>query len=136
MNPGLASRLLAFGMFLMTLQSAHGQADLLIYTDKLVNGFQNWSWAANNTANASPVHSGSNSASVSANYGEAFSTYHPEFDATIYSNLVFWAHGGPGGGQVLQIYAEYEGGFGPTVPLSALPANNWQQFVVSLADLG
>ena len=34
------------------------QANLPIYTDALVNGFQNWSWATVNLQNFSPAHSG------------------------------------------------------------------------------
>src|SRR5262245_8829183 len=79
-----------------------GQANLPVYTDRLVNGFQNWSWAANNINNHSPVHSGSSSISVSANYWEALSLHQQDFDATIYADLTFWVHGGTDGGQVLQ----------------------------------
>ncbi len=40
---------------------ARGQAPLPIYTDHLVNGFQDWSWGTHNLANTAPVHSGSDS---------------------------------------------------------------------------
>jgi len=50
----------AFGVVL----SAIAQTPLQIYTDNLVNGFQDWSWATRNMANTSPVHSGSASISV------------------------------------------------------------------------
>jgi hypothetical protein len=56
----------------MWVDSASAQAPLPIYTDNLVNGFQDWSWAAHNLANTgSFVHSGADSISVSATDWEA-----------------------------------------------------------------
>jgi hypothetical protein len=128
---------LVAGLVLFTwARPGFAQADLLIYTDRLNNGFRNWSWASNNTDNASPVHSGTRSASVSANYWEAFSVFHPDYDATLYSNLVFWANGGASSGQILQLIVEFNGGSSSPIQLTALPANSWQQFVYSLNDLG
>src|SRR5205814_1607824 len=59
---------LVFGwLFLFgTVATLRAQSPLLIYTDHLVNGFADWSWATRNLASTSPVHSGSNSVSVSA----------------------------------------------------------------------
>ena len=51
---------------LLAPRSTFAQAALPIYTDHLVNGFQDWSWATHNLANASPVHSGT--ASISQMY--------------------------------------------------------------------
>lgn len=118
-------------------QSA-AQAPLPLYTDKLVNAFQDWSWGTRNLANTSPTVSNVNY-SVSLNgtaWNVALSLYHPDFNATIYSNLVFWANGGTNGGQVLQVYVNYGTNTGPTVRLAALPANSWAQYTVSLSSLG
>src|SRR5438093_2705251 len=112
------------------------QANLPIYTDHRVNGFDDWSWGPRNFANSSPVHSGGYSISSSSIYWDALSFHHPDFNATIYSNLVFWAHGGTTGGQKVQIYAEYGTNTAPVYPLSALAANTWQQFVIPLSTLG
>ena len=38
-----------------------GQAPMDVYTDHLVNGFQDWSWGARDLANPAPVHSGTRS---------------------------------------------------------------------------
>ena len=40
------------------------RADQIIYDDALENGWVNWGWATLNYANTSPVHSGSDSISV------------------------------------------------------------------------
>ena len=123
-------------LLLGAVRAAHGQSPLLIYTDHLVNGFQDWSWASRNLNNTSPVHSGSNSISVSASAGQALSFWHQDLNGAAYTNLTFWASGGASGGQKLQIYVQYGSSSGPTVQLAALPANTWQFFQVSLAKLG
>ena len=117
--------------------TASAQDNLPIYTDNLVNGFQDWGWGVRNLANTSPVHSGSNS--ISANFvawNGALSFEHPDFDGTTYSNLSFWANGGTGGGQILRAYVQYGTNTGPFYVLSALPANTWQQFVIPFSSLG
>src|SRR5579872_4977600 len=88
--------------FLVMDRCAQGQANLPIFTDKLVNGFQDWSWAADNRANTSPVHSGSQSISVTSQFWQALSFYHADFDTTPYASLSFWINGGAGG-QVIQV---------------------------------
>ena len=114
---------------------ALAQTDLPIYTDRLVNSFQDWSWAPRNLTNAAPVHSGSASISVAATNWQAFSVYHPDLDTTPYTNLTFWAHGGTGGGQRLQVYARLGTNDAPAVSLAAL-TNGWQSFTLPLTALG
>ena len=46
---------------LLALVAQLGFADQSIYADALLNGWENWSWAATNLAAASPVHGGSKS---------------------------------------------------------------------------
>ena len=120
----------------MFAAEARGQAPLPLYTDHLVNGFQDWSWAERNLENTAPVHSGSNSISVSAAAWQALSFEHPDFDARLYASLVFWAHGGAHGGQVLQVSVQYGNINGPGYELPALAANTWKQCVIPLGTLG
>ena len=123
-------------LFLVSGPESRGQAPLPLYTDHLVNGFQDWSWAPHNLYNTSPVHSGSNSISVSATAWEALSFEQTDFDATLYSSLVFWGHGGSGGGQVLQVSAVFGTSTGPGYTLPALAANTWKECVIPLSALG
>lgn len=117
--------------------AARAQSPLLIYTDRLVNGFQDWSWAARNLNNPAPTHTGSNSISVTATVWQAASFYHSDFDTSTYEAFDFWAHGGSAGGQRLQVYAETNGGAAAAYPLpGALPANTWQRFTIPLTTLG
>jgi len=46
--------------------AARAQVDQTAYTDALVNGWQNWSWATVNLSNTTPVQSGTDSIAVSA----------------------------------------------------------------------
>jgi hypothetical protein len=135
--------------------NAGAQANLPVYTDHLVNGFQNWSWAkvnmANtlpsvtmtnrsakvNMANTSPVHSGS--ASIGVTDGPNFQALyleHPVFNTTPYIALDFWINGGSGGGQRLQIGGLLGGTNQIDYPLPALEANTWQHVTIPLSSLG
>jgi alpha-L-arabinofuranosidase len=130
------SVLLGGTVLLMPAACGLAQSPLVIYSDRLVNGFQDWSWASRSFTNTSPVHTGSDSISVTAAAWEALSFWHPDLNAQAYTNLTFWANGGTAGGQVLQVSAEFGTNSPPAVPLAKLSANSWQQFQVSLSKLG
>jgi hypothetical protein len=119
--------------FLMVPRPALAQSAQIIYDDALENGWQidPWDSVTINTGNTSPVHSGSDSISVSAsNYGALYLA-HAAFNTSAYSNLTFWINGGTGGGQLLQAQALVNGNEQTAVLLSALPANSWQQISLS-----
>jgi len=111
------------------------EADQIIYTDSLQNGWQNWSWATVNLANTSPIHSGSKSISVTAASWQALYLAVPAMDVSGYTNLTFWINGGSGG-QSLQIQAEINGNAQTAIPLGPLPTNQWKQVNCSLSALG
>jgi len=118
------------------------QSVLPVYTDSLVNGFQDWGWATHNYANASPVHSGTRSISVTINAAwVGLQVYHPDMDSSLYSSLRFWMHGGSSGGQRLKAYGLLHVGSSANVAQSSfvlptLTANTWQQFTIPLSALG
>ena len=116
--------------------NASAQSAFSIYYDSLTNAFQDWSWAPRDLNNASPVHAGTKSIRVSANFWEGIAFHHADFDSTAYASVSFWANGGTGG-QRIQIYGEY----GSTTPAAytvpgTLPVNTWQQYTIPLATLG
>jgi hypothetical protein len=114
------------------------RADQIIYDDALENGWQNWGWATLNYNNASPVHSGSASISVTitTNTSQAIYIAHTAFDSSPYTNLVFWINGGPTGGQQLKVQGHANGAALASTNLPTLAANTWQQFTIPLASLG
>src|SRR5271157_2697333 len=137
--PGLFASLL-----LASPQSLLAQAGLPVYTDNLVNGFQDWSWIPDNLANTSPVHSGTYSISATTDdptgyqalsFAEPiYNSYQGGFNPTPYENFVFWANGGAKGGQLLEVYAEYGANSGASYSLPAL-STNWLQYTIPLSDL-
>ena len=113
------------------------QANLPIYTDNLVNGFQNWSWAAVNLGNYSPVHSGVYSIGVTdGGNSQALALARSDFNTSPYASLSFWINGGSAGGQKLQVLGLLDGTNQTAVSLAALQTNIWQQITVPLAALG
>ena len=116
--------------------NARAQTNFSIYSDELDNAYQDWSWGTHNLANTTPVHSGANSVAFSGDVWQAISFWHQDFDPTPYTNLTFWANGGSGGGQVLQVFVQYGTNTGQAYPLPALTANTWRQFTIPFAALG
>ena len=115
---------------------ARAQTDQAVYTDALVNGWQNWSWATVNLSNTAPVQSGTDSISVSAGPYQALYLHQTAFDSTPYTALVFWINGGSSGGQLLQVQATLNGASQSVVTLPPLAANTWQQVTIPLSSLG
>ena len=58
------------------------QAPLPVYSDRLVNGFQNWGWATLDYANASPVHSGNSSVAITMAAYQGQQVYHPDLNSS------------------------------------------------------
>src|SRR5882724_11017930 len=63
------------------------KADQIVYDDALENGWQDWGWATRSYTNASPVHSGSDSISVTAGAWQGLQIYHPDMDSTPYASI-------------------------------------------------
>ena len=113
------------------------QANLPIYTDHIVNGFQNWSWATVNLQNPSPVYSGAYSISVTDAGNQALVFMRSEFNSSPYTSLSFWVNGGGVGRQFIQVVGllDYTNQ-GTYVIGTPLPANTWEQITVPLSALG
>lgn len=115
------------------------RADQIIYSDSLQNGWENWSWATVNLANTSPVHSGSDSISVTASNTptdwQALYLEIPAMDVSSYTNLTFWVNGGSGG-QAAQVQALLSGSPQTAIQIGPLPANQWAQINCSMTALG
>ena len=130
----------AFVLSLLSLWSAatsgwaQGQA---IYSDSLQNGWQNWGWTQINYNNASPVHSGSLSISVTITQGwQGIYIAHGAFDCSTFADLVFWINGGASGGQQLQIQGNAGGTPQTAVTLATPTVNTWTRYTISLASIG
>ncbi len=125
---------------LLPVINTTAQVNLQIYSDSLVNGFQDWSWnSTRDFSNLSPVHSGTRSVAttITASRG-ALRFQHPSpLDPTAYVKLSFWINGGPDGGQLLQVQAvSGNSAINDGVLLMALVPNTWQHYVIPLSTLG
>ena len=111
------------------------QSNQAVYTDALQNGWVSYGWATLNYANATPVHGGASSISVSSSGYQALYLHHSAQDGAGFTNLTFWINGGSGG-QAVQLQATRNGTSQAAVVLAPLPVNAWRQETVSLAALG
>jgi hypothetical protein len=112
------------------------QNGLPLYTDNLVNGFQNWSWATVDLLSIAPVHSGNYAIAVTDGGDQALAFNRSEFNSSPYANLTFWVNGGSGGGQLLQVSGLLDYNTISSHSIAALQANTWQQVTIPLSSLG
>lgn len=115
-------------------------AVLTIYDDALASGWQNWSWSTTvNFANSTTTQSGT--AAIAVTYNQAWgglSLRAPApIDATQYSTVTFWVHGGASGTRQLTFFAQQSdsGGNSTTVNVDAA-AGAWQPVKIALTALG
>jgi hypothetical protein len=115
------------------------QTNMTLYADSLVNGWSDGSYGVTvNYGNTSPVHSGSDSISVTINgaYG-GIQLNHTSMTNSAFSSVSLWLNGGSSGGQQLQMYANLSTGVqSARYYLNAPMVNAWQQYIVPLAALG
>lgn len=115
-------------------------AALTVYDDALASGWQNWSWNTTvNFANTTPTHSGT--AAIAVQYDQAWAGLSlrapAPLDATQYTTVTFWIHGGATGTRPLTFFIQQSdsGGNSATVTVDA-PAGAWQQVKIALSALG
>jgi hypothetical protein len=140
-SPKLKRQILASVLLVGLLgvgMNIQGQTNYSIFSDELDNGFLNRSTGTNNFASSSPVHSGVRAISMRDLAGKTIAFGHTDFNPTSATNLIFWANGGTAGGQILEVYVQYNNSAssGPVYPLPPLPKNSWEGFSLSLNELG
>lgn len=118
------------------LLSQRALADQPVYSDALLNGWENWSWATVNLSTTTPVKGGTKAVAVTTGAWQALYLHHAPFSSTGYTHLSFWIHGGSTGGQKLNVQAHLGGAAQVAVPLPTLAPNTWQLYAISLESLG
>jgi hypothetical protein len=126
-------------LFGAAVWGTRAETDLAIYSDSLLNGFEDSHWFSLNLSNTAPVHSGACSISLtpSAN-GQGIHIRHPGFDTTPYSSLSFWVLGSSNHGQRVLV----QGLLGDTNPPGdvyyrlTVPIGNWREVTIPLTSLG
>ena len=114
--------------------------DLVIYDDARQNGWQDFGWATINYGNASPVHGGANSISVTdpgSSY-QALYLHHNAFDPSLYQSLSFWIYPTVARTDELAVQATLLGVSQPAVSLTFTSGqlNQWQHVSIPLVNLG
>lgn len=113
---------------------------LVIYEDALSAGWSDaGSWATHSFSEATTVHAGTASISVTAGgYGGVVVTNGgAAVDTSAYKTLVFWVHGGTTGGQTFGVGMNR--GSDDSTPRVAIPtpqANTWRKIEIPLSSLG
>lgn len=123
--------------------SATAQASQQIYTDSLLNGWNNWSWAQTDFASTDYVHSGSHSIKVT--YTGAWQGFYLNCTPTNtanYTKLTFWINGGATAGRNLVIAGILNNASQGSVSLNqfisggSVTSKSWQQVTVPLSSIG
>jgi hypothetical protein len=143
----MLKRILA-GMLLGLAGPAAAQS-VVVYSDSLQNGFQNFSFGAPapDFANATPTQAGAASIAFSGNNFNAIGLANVGTDYNTASNPVvrLFVHGGASGGQQLRIFVQTTDAGGNSTPLAnaeldsyisggALVAGQWREVLVNLTQ--
>ena len=152
---GLEMRIVNAGIvavFALSSTYAHAQ-DVAVYTDGLLNNFQNFSFGGGTDFNnPTPFHDGPPAIAFVGNNnfgGNSVSFAHPSgsFASANYFALSFFAHGGASGGQKLKLLLQTNSAAASTSVLTSevaldpyiaggtIPANAWTQIQVPFSAL-
>eukprot|EP01112_Ceratiomyxa_fruticulosa_P012528 TRINITY_DN3470_c0_g2_i1.p1 TRINITY_DN3470_c0_g2~~TRINITY_DN3470_c0_g2_i1.p1 ORF type:complete len:482 (-),score=89.87 TRINITY_DN3470_c0_g2_i1:80-1525(-) len=110
---------------------------LIVYDDKLENGFQDYSWGTVNYQTSTPVHSGSSSISYAPGAAQSYDALYlhdgsGNIDSSQYAGIEFWINGGQSGGQSVRMQLVL--GTDPAQSIlvnsiipgyTSIPANTW-----------
>lgn len=130
-------------MALCTPQTARAQGSQQVYTDTLVNNWQNWSWCGLDLDSKDYVHSGAASAKITYTAGyQGFYLHCDPIATAAYTNLTFWINGGATNGRSLTISGIISNNSQGNVALTpyivggSVAANTWRLVTVPLSAIG
>lgn len=113
-----------------------------VYVDALAEGFNNFSWHEKDFASVEQARSGVSIKFEPDGWDGVWISGDEKRDLERYYGFRFWLHGGSGGGQEL-LFHVYDGNqslgavpVGELLPGGSIPAGQWTQVTVSMADLG
>ena len=111
-------------------------APMVIYSDGLASGWQNWSWGA--TVTLQVPAGGVQPIKVDAGTPwSALDLHHDAFSTAGYSKLTFYINGGVDGGQTLTVHIKTQDGKSPDATYTFQPkVKSWNLVEVPLADIG
>lgn len=119
------------------LPAERADGPMVIYTDKLGDGWADWSWCDRDLASKSPVHTGSAALLVKPKNFSGLSLHHGNFSTRGYATLQLYVMGDPR--SLLVALPLESGSWGTKVALAKYcrPATGgWQVARIPLEDLG
>lgn len=137
---------LALGVLVAALglaPSSRASGPLVVYDDKLENGFADWSWAQHSLTQSAVVHAGAAAISMEPDgWGGLYFHRDAGIDTAAYAALDFWVNGGASGGQALRVHLLVSGSSVGNAPVASfvaggrIPENAWAKVHVPFASLG
>ena len=132
--------LVTFSSLFIPVQIGLAQASLPIYTNNLVNAYQDWSFSTTrnftNTATVYPGEIHSISVQYTAPGGALSLQFPPGFNTSPYNSLSFLINGGTTGGQHVKVAGTVANAAQAYYTPAALTADSWQQITIPLSSLG
>lgn len=137
-------RLTVLGCLVSLWSGGAWAQNVIVYDDALGPGFENWSWATVNLANASPVHGGNKSIAFEPDsyQGLYFAAPANVRQFANFDGLSLWVHGGSAGGQNIRLTFQLAGNVVFERPLTqiisggALLAGQWREVYQPFSGVG
>ncbi|MEM8535863.1 MAG: cellulase family glycosylhydrolase, partial [Chloroflexota bacterium] len=120
--------------------SVSAASDYMIYDDALASSWQNWSWDTSiNLNHTDTIHNGSKAIAVTYSEGWAAASFRAgsPINASDYTALTFWVHGGSSESRAFNVSVQTGDGSAEStqVPVEAT-SGTWQQISIPLNELG
>ena len=136
---GLLTAVGLFGLALNLTGTSQASGEHIIYTDALASGWQSWSWGGDYTFDsADTVQSGGQAIAIdyTSAWAGLYLAYPNHLNATQYSALHFWAHGGGTGNQIVVVNGVDDSGTWVGSTTINLTADTWVKYEIPLTSLG
>ncbi len=114
----------------------------IVYADALAPGFSDWSWATRNLDQRSIVHAGTSAISFEPDsWAGLYFRHGTGLDASKFSAVRLWVHGGTSGGQVVKLLLHNSSTTLGSIRLDTalghpIKAGTWEQVTIPLSSMG
>ncbi len=136
---GICNVLMAMMLLVSCANYAPEATDLILYTDSRHTDWEDWSWdSTRDFAATTQTHSGAAAIAVTATDGWGALSLRTAAPLTgsDYTSLAFWGYGAAGGTQLAVFVQTGDDIDAPGTHTLTLPAGQWTEIVIPLADLG
>eukprot|EP01089_Gocevia_fonbrunei_P013397 TRINITY_DN3435_c0_g1_i1.p1 TRINITY_DN3435_c0_g1~~TRINITY_DN3435_c0_g1_i1.p1 ORF type:complete len:563 (-),score=140.14 TRINITY_DN3435_c0_g1_i1:5-1693(-) len=111
-------------------------SSVFVYQDKLMSGWEDWSWSTSYSLSNTAVVRGTKSISFTPTAFEGVYLHCGNCFGTSQSGIRFWVNGGPTGNQAIRLGVRRDGAeTGSFKVLTGITANSWKQYYVTFQQL-